>query len=218
MRLLAGYRFHFRDLGLERDEARFGRVKIRRKILGMVDAISAAQPRTARILLLTAGRLLVNTIAIEPPRRWGYGIAGNTLEFGINFLPWETNRSFLRLHAALRVDGLGTLAAPGSSAVSLSALGGFEFELPGGAILQPSFGVRGGHRFAFNDHFHARSCTPERARGDGRRCSQWLTNAYVAAVILERVRVQLGLDWFPERQGFDNRRFRIEFGLGMQFF
>lgn len=221
MGLLDEYQFHFEDLGLDRDEARYAPVRIRRKLLKMVNALAEAQPtRGQRTVILTGGRALVNTIAYEPPKNWGYFTLGTGIEVGGSFLPFEWNRSWARLNLAFQVGSLRTVVNPHPAAVTFSFVGGPEIEMLWWTtpVIQPLFGIRGGYQFGTADRFTARTCTFENSAGDSRRCSQPVTQAYVAFSLLERFRAQFTFVWFPKKQSFDDRKFDLLAGFGLHFF
>ncbi|MCK6546532.1 patatin-like phospholipase family protein [Myxococcota bacterium] len=221
LRLLAAYRFELRDLGLTADEARYGRVKIRRKLLGMINALADAQPDAAsRTLLATLGRNAVNTIAYEPPKNWGYAGIGTVLEAGVSLLPFEWNESWIRLNVAATVAGLSTLFTPDDVDVRLGLFAGPELQLlflttP---LVHPMFGVRGGWQVGSRDRFGAGECTEATTKDDQRACSQAVLHSYAAIAILERLRVQLTGAWFPARRSFDHKLFDVELAIGVHVF
>ncbi len=221
VRLLAAYRFHFADLRLTRAQARFGAVKLRRRLLAVLNAIADAQPsRVEGGLLLTAGRAALNVIAYEPPKDWAYTTLGNGIEVGVSFLPFDWNRSWFRFNAAFNLRGLRSLLTPDAEQVAMAISAGPEFELlfittP---FIQPMLGVRAGYQLGTGDRFHARGCTDLRARGDNRFCSQAVIQAYAAASPLERFRFQITFEQYPERPDFGKRRYDLRFGFGLHFF
>jgi hypothetical protein len=231
MRLLGTYGFHYADLGLERDEAELGRVKIRRKLLGLIEALANAQPdRRTRSLLLTGGRLAVNRIEYEPPRHWGYATIGSSIGAGASVLPFEWNRSWARLNVDLAVGELETLVSAEDAALTFTLTAGPELELLWWStdFVQPLLGIRAGYQLGSGDRFEARPCTAGRSQLDARNCSQPVVHGYAAVAIVERFRVQLVLEYFPRARAlgrsegtgapFGERRFDLEVGFGMQFF
>jgi hypothetical protein len=221
MRLLTQYQFHFEDLGLERSEAKYARIQIRRDLLRVVSALSEAQPtRVERLALLTGGRFAVNTIAYEPPKHWGYFTLGTGAEVGGSVLPFPTRRSYFRLNLALQIASLRTLVTPSLAAVTFSLVGGPELEMLWwtSQVVQPMFGVRAGYQFGTADRFSARPCTSGNAHDDPRNCSQPVFQSYVAVALLERIRSQFTFVWYPQSQGFGRQRFDLLAGFGMHFF
>ena len=221
LRLLASYRFWFRDLGLQRDEAAYGRIKIRRKLLSMVEHIANAQDnRSDRALLLSAGRNAVNSIAYEPPKDWWYVGGGTAIEVGASFLPFDWNESWARLHAAAQLAGAETLFSPDPVAVRLSLTAGGELEplFATTSLLQPILGVRAGWQFGNRDDFGFGDCTVETSLDDNRNCSQFALHSYVALGLLERFRLQLTLEWYPFKiSNIDHKLYDVQFGFGFQF-
>ncbi len=221
MRLLARYQFHFEDLGLERKEANYAPIQIRRDLLEVVTALSEAQPsRVERLAMLTGGRFAINTIAYEPPKHWGYFTLGTGVEVGGSVLPFKTRRSYFRLNLAFQIGSLRTLVNPSLAAVTFSLVGGPELEMLWwtSQVIQPMLGVRAGYQFGTADRFTARSCTSDNARADARNCSQAVVQTYVAIALLERLRSQFTFVWFPQSQAFGVQRFDLLAGFGMQFF
>lgn len=222
LRLLADYRFRFGDLGLERNQARYGRIKIRRKLLGMVEHIADAQENVGeRALLLSAGRSLVNEIAYEPPKDWLYLNGGTAIEFGASFLPFDWNESWARLHAAVQLAGTDTLFTPDPVALRVSIMGGGELEplFASNHLLQPILGLRAGWQFTNRDTLGTEACTAKRSLDDNRNCTQFALHSYLAIGVLERVRFQLTFEWFPIKQeNMRNSLYDLQFGFGIQFF
>ncbi|MEM6982654.1 MAG: hypothetical protein AAF510_06660, partial [Pseudomonadota bacterium] len=91
-------------MNLTREQAALGRVKLRRKLLGMADALADQQKGIERAIVLTASRGAINRIAYEPPKNWYYVTFGSTSELGASLLPFEWNRSWARLNVSLGVD------------------------------------------------------------------------------------------------------------------
>ncbi|MCA9553300.1 MAG: hypothetical protein KC933_24905, partial [Myxococcales bacterium] len=221
MRLLDAYRFEFEDLGLDASHAHLGRVKIRRKALGMITALSEAQPSTAdRALLLTAGRQLVNTIAYEPPKNWAYVMLGTAVEVGASILPFEWDQSWARLNLALDVKDLTTLVSSSDPRTRLTLALGGELELL--FITTPTFapqiGARVGYQFGTRDAFGVKTCTEARALGENQNCSQVVLQNYYSLAILERFRAQLLLELYPQSFAFASERIDLHLMFGVQLF
>ncbi len=222
LRLLSQYEFRFKDLGLDRDESQYGRIKVRRKLLGMIEHIAEAQDdRSDRALLLSAGRSFVNNIAYEPPKDWWYVSGGSAIEVGASLLPFEWNESWARLHIAAQFVGAETLFAPDPIATRLSLTAGGEFEplFITTPLVQPILGVRAGWQFANRDVLGTEDCNEDNALGDNRNCSQFVVHSYFALGIVERLRLQLTIEWFPIDQDVaDDNLYDVQFGFGFQFF
>ncbi|MEM7136086.1 MAG: patatin-like phospholipase family protein [Myxococcota bacterium] len=221
MRLLEEYQFHFVDLGLERDEAKYATTQIRRRLLSMATKLADAQPtRFERAALLTAGRIAVNSLAYEPPQHWGYFTLGTGVEVGGSVLPVSLHRSYMRLNLALQVGSLRTLTDPSPAAITFSLVGGPELEMLwwSSQAVQPMLGVRAGYQFGTADKFTSRPCTVDNSRDDARNCSQPVFQAYVVLALLERIRTQFTFVWYPKEQAVGDQRFDLLAGFGFQFF
>jgi DNA-directed RNA polymerase len=53
--------------------------------------------------------------------------------------------------------------------------------------------------------------------GDGRDCSQAVLQIVTSFIAVERVRLQVSLDYFPHNVDFDNRSYNVQVALGAQF-
>ncbi len=223
MRLMADYGFHFRDLGLEPDEAERGRVKIRRKLLKMVKYIADAQDSVAdRTALLTVGRSAVNSIEYEPPVDWLYVLLGSASEIGMSLLPWDWNYSWARLHWSVQVYGLFQLITRDQDDIQISPMIGGELELLPitNQYVQFMLGLRGGYQMSTHDWLNPDNCSGEDVKLDNRLCSQPILSPYFAMSLLERLRLQLSVNIYPLTFDFtdDNNRTDIWLGIGAQFF
>lgn len=219
MRLLDDYRFEFSDLGLERHESNRGRVKLRRKMLRMTNALAERQEGFQRELVLTASRGAINQIAYEPPKNWLYLTVGSTSEFGASLLPFEWDRSWARLNMALNVDDLLGLLTLETDEMVLRAVAGPELQLlfittP---AVQPLIGARVGVQLGAGDDFGTADCTAERAEGDSRLCSGPVIQGYGAINLVERFRLQFTGTWTREK-AFGSRQFELGVSFGLQFF
>jgi hypothetical protein len=222
LRLLADYRFEYHDLGLPADDAAYGAVRIRRRLLAMSSALAAAQPSAAdRLLVQTAARAAVNEIAYEPPRNWLYATAGTAVELGASVMPLPWNQSWARVNVALQVSHWDTIATPKHLALAFSPLIGPELQLLflSSAALQTMLGARVGYQASVTDGAGFGACGDAQAYGDARNCSQLVVQGYVAAAIIERLRAQLVVETFPTRQDapFDSR-IDLQLTFGLQFF
>jgi hypothetical protein len=223
LRLLSDYGFEYRDLGLDRSEARQGLLKIRRRLLEIATAFADAQPDTMNhALILTAGRIGVNQILYEPPRNLLYVLAGTSLEVGASLLPFEWNQSWLKLNLALQIANWETIVTPDHTTLAFSPMLGPEFQLlfMSTPTLQWMTGTRAGYQISVNDVAGLGECVNDNMHGDARNCSQFVVQAYVAAALLERLRAQFALEIFP----IDNKhvehesRFAFQLAFGLQFF
>ena len=223
LRLLSDYGFEYRDLGLDRSEAKYGLVKIRRQLLAIASKLADAQPDTMNdALILTAGRVAVNQILYEPPRNLMYITAGTSLEVGASLLPFDWNESWLRLNLALQIANWETIVTPSHTTVAFSPMLGPEFQLlfMSGPTLQWVTGARLGYQLSVNDAAGLGECVDDDTDGDARNCSQFVVQGYIAAALIERLRAQFALEIFPIDNKHLEHESRIAFQLsfGMQLF
>ena len=219
LRLLASYQFEFRDLGLSPKEAEYARLAMHRKLREMTSTIAENQPTHASAALVaTVGHLGANLLGYEPPRRLIYLSGGTAFELGGTFTPALFAADWLRINAGLQLSRWQQLASPQSAQLALSVFLGPELQLLpiSGSALHWMLGGRFGYQAAWLDRGGGRACTPARADGDARTCSQFLTQGYLAVAILERLRMQFGVEIYPFRldQPFISRvAFQLTFGV-----
>ena len=221
LRLLADYEFEYRDIGLAPDEAHFGAVRLRRKLIKMVNTLADRQPDFGdSVLLKSAGHAFANSIVYEPPRSWAYFVVGSYAEIGASILPFDWNRSWARLNLSLGLDGLSTVLSDTDKRVSLTPAAGPEFELLflSNQWLQPTLGVRGGYHWDSRDDFSSEACTQARSKSDARACSGFVLQGYAALGIYERVRIEVVDTYQFLSTAYDERHFTLNLGIGFQFF
>lgn len=221
LRLLTAFQFEFKDCGLASEDAEKGKYRIRRNIMNLVQAIADAQTSTAeRTALLTVGRSAVNEIAYESPSFYGYVSVGSAVEAGVSWTPFDWEPNWLRINMALQVKGLFSALTLDGIGLQLTPMIGPEFEIYPltSSVVQPIVGVRGGYQLSTVDDFRFDGCSESAAVGDERRCSQIVLEPYVALAFLERLRLQLVAEVYPDSFGFDDRRYNLLMGIGAHFF
>jgi hypothetical protein len=217
LRLLSAYHFTYRDLGLDADEAKYGPVKVRRRLLSMSDRLADAQPGPmSKALIAVAGRASANQIAYEPPRNWVYVSAGTAIELGASLLPVSWNQSWVRLNLALQVSHWESMVTPDRFTLGATPLAGPEFQLLflSSAALQSMLGARVGYQAAWLDRGGARDCTDHKSFGDARNCSQLVLQGYAAIALIERLRAQFVVETYPTEQ---EAKFKSRLGLQLTF-
>jgi predicted acylesterase/phospholipase RssA len=200
MRLLESYEFHFEDLGLDRDEARRAMSMIREDLLHLADEFGKKLPWGERQTVRVLGKPAVNFFKYAAPRAIIYFTAGKGAELGASLTGrWIPSRWF-RLNTGLQMQGLVQLVSELENVFTLTPLAGFELEIPAlnGPMIQLRGGLRIGYQLSTTDGFHSRECDGERFAGDSVRCSAPVFQGFLAISFYERIRVQLGLEWFPE--------------------
>jgi hypothetical protein len=222
LRLLSEYGFEYRDLKLEPSQSKYGATKIRRTLLSLGDSLADEQPsQLSQALIAAAGRAGANTITYEPPRNWLYLTAGTAAEFGASLLPLSWNESWARLNLALQISHWETIATPNHFTMAITPLIGPEIELLflSGSVLQTMLGTRVGYQAGWPDRAGVRACGDDQVTSDARLCSQLVLQGYVAAALIERLRMQFVVEFFPtvQQAGFRSR-IAFQLGFGLQFF
>jgi hypothetical protein len=222
LRLLSEYGFEYRDLGLKPSQAKYGATKIRRTLLTMADELAGKQPTPlSEALIAAAGRAGANTITYEPPRNWFYLTAGTAAEFGASLLPFSWNESWARLNLALQISHWETIVTPNRFTMAISPLIGPELQVLflSNTALQTMVGARVGYQAAWPDRAGFKGCGNDRVTSDARLCSQLVLQGYIAAALIERLRAQLVLEFFPTNQEADFKsRIAFQLSFGLQLF
>jgi hypothetical protein len=80
-------------------------------------------------------------------------------------------------------------------------------------------GARVGYQAAWPDRAGFKGCGNDRVTSDARLCSQLVLQGYVAAALIERLRTQLVLEFFPTNQEADFKsRIAFQLSFGLQLF
>ncbi|HEX5661542.1 MAG TPA: hypothetical protein VFX59_30340, partial [Polyangiales bacterium] len=195
LRRLATHGFEFKDMGIPTDRAPEAKRYVAQRIGAMVRALANQQERGVyRALLPAAGRIASQALAYVPPYASWHVLMGRGLEAGYSRTGWDTKLNWIRGTAALELDGLFALASKGdSNALKLTPMVGMELELlPLSSYrYQTRFGFRGGFAFSTLDHFLADKCT------EGAGCSRVRGEAYIAFIVFQLLRAQLGFAAYP---------------------
>jgi len=188
VRLLVGYGFVFRDLGLDRVDAARAERQIHEDLREVLDAFASAQPENGTAVG-ALGRALLGTLTYVPASAIVHVGIGPVLEAGASFRLGAGKSRFLRATTALDMGGLSSFSGGGGAYVTVAPFAGFEAEvLPlSGPMIQPRIGLRGGYLFSSEDGFATGRC----ADGAQRVCSRPTAQAYLAASVFDRVRLQL---------------------------
>ena len=201
LRRLAAHGFRFRDMGIPKERAGEAKRYIAQRISHMVRALSQQQQSgMQRAVLPVAGRLMSQAMAYVPPYATWHLLMGSGLEGGYSGALWDGKFSWLRGALALDVDGILALVSRlESNALKLTPMIGVELELLpfSGWKYQTRIGFRGGFAFSTGDHFLADACKND----DG--CSRARAETYVALVMYQLLRLQLGFAAYPPMLGLE---------------
>lgn len=201
VRLLVAYGFVFRDLGLKKADADRVERQIHENLREVLDTFASAQPENGAAVG-SLSRALLGTLTYVPASAIVHVSIGPVLETGASFRLGAGRSRFLRGALAVDMGGLSSFSGGGGAYVTLAPMLGIEAEiLPlAGPMLQPRVGLRGGYLFSSEDGFATGGCTD----GASRVCSRPTAQAYVAASLFDRVRLQLAFAMlFAQRRDED---------------
>ncbi|MBX2810348.1 MAG: patatin-like phospholipase family protein [Myxococcales bacterium] len=230
---LSDLAFAFKDLGLNPSQASRIRSVLKQHFVQIAhDTADIDQNSSIRGVLKVGSSVVANeTLGYEsPPWMIPITIGTDAIETGLIFAPFSGAEGWLRLNLALQLRNWTNFLPGEERYVALSTLFGPEFLLTRwtSGILQPSVGLRAGYQLSSGDQFATKRCQPSLDRTDHRGCSQILTQAFIALGIVDRVRLQLQLDFFPEPPGkvrennnpsaFNNYPVQLSVSGGITFF
>ena len=189
VRLLVGYGFVFKDLGLGKVDAARVEREIHERLRETLDTFASAQPENGAAIG-ALGHTLLGTLTYVPASAIVHVAVGPVVEAGASFRLGAGASRFLRATLAADLGGLSSFTGSGAY-LTAAPMAGLEAEvLPiSGPVIQPRLGLRGGYLFSTEDGFATSACPDPRALV----CSRPTAQAYVAASVFDRVRLQVGL-------------------------
>lgn len=202
LRLLAAYDFALDDLGVSADRARFAPSAMADALVPAIDAMAKQQPDIAsQRLLEVVGRQGLG-LAFAPPSDPAhlYALTGTQFELGSS-IRLNEDAPWLRLNAALQMDGVLSLLIPDRESFNAGIAAGLSFDLrarqPGPA--RPIVGLRAAAQLGVLDDAAANPCRID--EGDARDCSQPEFQVFGAVELAELMRLQAEVDVMPWMPG-----------------
>jgi hypothetical protein len=195
LRRLATHGFRFRDMGIPHERSGEAKRYVAQRVGMLVRALADQQKSGGyRAVFPIGARLLSQAMSYVPPYASWHVMMGRGLEWGYSGALWDRKAKWLRGALALELDGLLTLVSQGASnALKLTPMLGAEFELLplSNYQYQLRLGLRGGFAFSTRDHYLAQMCH------DDVLCSRARGEAYVAFILFQLLRLQLGFAAYP---------------------
>lgn len=227
---LAELQFEFKDMGLKKGESQQLRSVLRSRFADIFEDIASVRENDSiHNILAVSGSIFANSLGYESPRWMIPALIGtDTIETGIITSPIESTQHWLRLGSVFQIRNWTAFLPDEANYVALSLAIGPEFLLPQftSGLIQPSIGTRIGYAFSSWDNFTGQKCRPSIEERSSQLCSQIFSKTYLALGIVDRIRLQLNLDLFPERQtnsnsqglGFNQHPVQISILGGLTFF
>ncbi len=214
LRLLGLYQFHFRDLGLRREDARYARDQLIRLAHAMVHGYARAQPGN-RTALAVLGRIGIDiSLGYVPPRHSIHASLGLGGEIGYSATVNGFSLQWLRLSVALGFDGLSTIFSSADTYFAFVPKAGLEFEVLGRPLAQTRVGIRAGYQFSTTDSFGGGEC--DLSNEALRPCTRFVTELYTSVSLLGFVRFQLAGLFKPKLRGNQQNLFSLRPTIGIQ--
>jgi predicted acylesterase/phospholipase RssA len=213
-RLLGHYGFHFRDLGLERDEATLAPRALIRLAQRMTRALADAQPSMS-LPYGVMGRLGVDTgLGYLPPQHIFHLSVGLGFEFGYSYTFDDWRFDWVRFTAALELDGLSSVFNSNDDYLAVIPKVGPEIEVYGSSVAQIRVGARVGYQLSTGDSWRTDPCNHDDE--DVVPCSRFATEAYVSSSLVGLIRLHVAGSWLPPVGDHDKSAFAVRPMIGLQ--
>jgi len=157
-------------------------------------------------------------VADVPPDHELHATLGNGLELGYSGTRGTAALGWVRGHAGVRLDDLGSLFGPPEYRhLTLSLLVGVEFQVRAlsTAILKSRLGLRLGFSFSTADKLGFGACPTDTQAL--KPCSNPVIEGYYAAALIGRVRGQFGVVVLPGLLPGTTTRVLLTPGLGVEY-
>lgn len=215
LRLLGLYGFHFRDLGLDRNEAHEAGDQVIRLASRILQRFSDVQPRVARSMGVLSRIGVDMSLGYLRPVHSFHITVGMGAELGYSVTVDDRDWSWLRFGVALAFDGLSTFLSPSEDYLAVIPKAGLEFEVFGRPEGQIRLGTRLGYQFSSADDFTSGDC--DFANESNRPCSRVMTEAYAAASVFGFLRLQVAVVFEPGLHTGQSDYWALRPTVGMQF-
>jgi len=197
LRLLVLHHFAFRDLGLGHASLHAVRMHISSLVHDMLGVLADHQAENAGVWRIV-GRTVSQALAYRAPDHALHLIAGGTWELGWSATDGDAAWSWWRLGLALQFDGVpSALDGEVSAYFAMTVGAGIELEAYADMLAQVRIGLRGGFRWSTGDRFRANLDNPT----PGAPRSRPVAELYTSLTLIQWLRVQLGVSWFPPFEG-----------------
>ena len=213
-RLLSHYNYHFKDLGLSREQSHLALQRYVSQLHQLVNSFSRHQGAAISLVLQTLSQLSLNKIKYVPPTDQFHVNIGYQFEAG-----WSRSigsSHWLRSGLVLELEGVTSPLNPTPDFFAvipqLALL--TDFNLTEGDLLRAQIGARGGYQLSTTDHFATESCGVKSELGY--MCSRPLTELLFVLRIANRLRLQTALVWGPALGQLDDF-FQISPSIGLEW-
>jgi len=200
-RLYDELNFHFKDLGLKKDQAGRGLFALRSKLGGISADYMDSLPGSEQLIMKKAGRTLLNEELYYVPKPQQYYLTfGSAMELGWNFSSIEfMHPTYVKTNVSLMFQGYQNYISEQPNIFAFTPNVGLELELPMSTYeWQWLIGFKFGYQISKGDDFSSSRCSQAGVRLDNMVCSGWSLLPYVGFTFLELGRFQLYYNWLPE--------------------
>ncbi|MFT7580881.1 MAG: putative acylesterase/phospholipase RssA [Myxococcota bacterium] len=214
LRLLARYRFHFRDMGLDPDDGEHVQARLIGIAHTMIQQFADVQPDNTFVTAVL-GRMAVDlSLGYLAPEHSFHALLGLGSEVGYSGTFSNPDLRWLRFGIALGFDGISSILNGTDDYIAFIPKAGLEFEVYGAAAVQFRVGLRAGFQFSSVDGFLGDACD----HGEEARlpCSRMVTEVTLAASLLGLLRIQLAAVYEPGLASGQDARFLLRPTVGFQ--
>jgi hypothetical protein len=186
--------FVFRDLGLKRSEARYGRINLKKRLSKLLKGFAERQPEKEHGKLNYFIRPSLNYLHYTPPDSFWYANYGTSPEIGYSRIIHERyfSTASFRYNLTGMLNGFSSLYSRAQDIVAFTPMVGLEYEplWLNSAMWQWHLGARAGYILAPKDNFGTDPCDAEISDESSAACSGVTAHLFLAFSILESLRLQ----------------------------
>jgi len=192
---LGKHEFTYRDLGLKKKEARYGKIHLKKRLTTLLKEFSKRQPEKVHNKLNYLIRPSLNYLHYSPPDSFWYANYGTSPELGYSRIIREsyfTTASF-RYNLTGMINGFSSLLSRSQDILAFTPMIGLEYEplRLNSAVWQWHVGARTGYVLSPKDNFGTDTCDSDLAEESSAACSGVTAQLFGAFSVLERLRLQL---------------------------
>ncbi len=218
---LGAHEFTYRDLGLKKKDARYGKIYLKNRLTKLLKEFAARQPEKVHKNLNYAIRPSLNYLHYSPLEAFWYANYGTSPEMGYSRIIREryfTTASF-RYNFTGMINGFSSLLSRSQDILAFTPMVGLEYEplQLNTAVWQWHVGARTGYVLSPKDNFGSDACDADLAEESSAACSGLTAQLFVAFSVLERLRLQMVyVPFVVDSTSFDDRP-EIILQMGFQF-
>ncbi len=197
MRRLSYYQFEFKDLGLSKDEASMGLVKVKHKLRKAIENAADGQEIGERVLLKNLSAPMLNYLFYSPNFSEKYLLFGsNSFDFGISNVISKSSVPGLyhRYNFGLTLNGINSYENAGKWNIGLVPYLGYQYEIKAisNPTIQNRLELRLGYQLSSKQKFKMGVCNvPNDFAESFPHCSHPIIAGVVGLHFFDSIKIQI---------------------------